>query len=67
MNYKNQLVNTGKVSNNGYKLMTNVDNSYRAGIEVSASYQFNSILKWSVNSTLSKNIIKNYFYKISTI
>lgn len=60
MDYNNQLVNTGKLSSNGYALMANVKSSYRTGIELSASYKFNNILRWSANTTLSKNIIDNH-------
>jgi iron complex outermembrane receptor protein len=60
MDYKDQLVHTGKLNAVGDPIMTNVDKSYRAGIEISASYKFNDILKWSANTTISRNIIKDY-------
>lgn len=60
MDYKDQLVNTGKLSSNGYAIMTNVESSYRTGIELSASYKFNEILKYSANTTISSNIINDY-------
>ncbi len=44
MNYKDQLINTGKINDVGSYTRVNVDNSYRAGIEISALYRviFNS-------------------------
>ena len=40
MRYKDQLVPTGKLNDVGYKLMSNVDKSYRLGMELSAGYRF---------------------------
>lgn len=60
MNYKDQLVATGKINNVGDAIMTNVDKSYRAGIELSASYKFNEKLDWAANFTLSQNKILNF-------
>jgi len=60
MDYKDQLVHTGKLNSVGDPIMTNVDKSYRTGIELSASYKFNDFFKWSANTTISKNIIKDY-------
>ncbi len=37
MDYHNQMVQTGKLTDIGYKLMENVKESYRAGIEIEAS------------------------------
>jgi iron complex outermembrane receptor protein len=37
MDYHNQMVQTGKLSDIGYKLMENVKDSYRAGIELEAA------------------------------
>ncbi|MGB5989120.1 MAG: TonB-dependent receptor [Marinifilaceae bacterium] len=60
MDYKDQLVHTGKLNTVGDAIMTNVDKSYRAGIEISASYKFCEFFKWSANTTISRNIIKDY-------
>lgn len=60
MKYKDQLVNTGQLSSVGYAIQTNVDNSYRAGIEIMSSYKLNNLLKWDVNLTLSSNKINNF-------
>ncbi len=60
MNYTNQLVNTGKINNVGSAIMTNIPESYRAGIELSGAFRFYEIIDWQVNATFSKNRIKNF-------
>src|SRR5690606_38013079 len=45
MNYKNQLVLTGELNDVGSPVRTNVDKSYRAGIELSGGYRFSEIFK----------------------
>ncbi len=59
MDYKDQLVPTGKKSSVGYDIMTNVSESYRAGIELTAGAKWNNF-HWDFNTTLSKNKIKNF-------
>lgn len=60
MDYKDQLVQTGKLNDIGYKLQENVPDSYRTGIEIAASYAPTTWLRLDGNLTLSKNKIKNY-------
>lgn len=61
MDYKNQMVQTGKLNETGYKLMENVRDSYRAGIELEASIPLiENKLRIDANATLSQNKIKNY-------
>jgi len=60
MNYKDQLVNTGQKSNVGYDIQTNVESSYRAGIEIMNSLKISDFFQWQLNLTLSKNKIKNF-------
>ncbi|RPH31894.1 MAG: TonB-dependent receptor [Bacteroidales bacterium] len=60
MDYKDQLVLTGKLSDVGYPLMTNVEKSYRAGVEVNVGVKPLSWLRWIVNTTISENRIKNF-------
>ncbi len=60
MNYTDQLVLTGKINNVGDAILTNVDKSYRAGIEFLAGWQVFKSLNWNANLTLSKNKIKNF-------
>lgn len=66
MNYNDQMVQTGKLNDVGYKLMENVDKSYRAGVELSAAYRPLEWLRADANLTLSQNKIKDYtvFYDL---
>ncbi|MDR0681185.1 MAG: TonB-dependent receptor [Dysgonamonadaceae bacterium] len=60
MQYKNQLVLNGKVSDIGEPLTSNVLNSYRAGVEMIFGVRITDGLKWNGNLTLSRNKIKDY-------
>ncbi len=60
MNYKNQLVLTGKVNDVGNPIKTNTPESYRQGIEVEAAIQLSKRLRWNGNFTLSQNKIKDF-------
>lgn len=61
MDYHNHMVQTGKLTDIGYKLMENVKDSYRAGLEVEATIPLwdNKVLI-DANATFSSNKIKNY-------
>ena len=61
MMYKDQLVPTGAINNVGEAIRENVGESYRAGIEVSASVNFLNNLRWMPNVTLSQNQNVNYY------
>jgi iron complex outermembrane receptor protein len=60
MLYQNQLILTGEINDVGAPIMTNVDNSYRAGLELMAGMKVTEKLKWDVNVTLSRNKIKGF-------
>jgi len=60
MNYKNQLVLTGALNDVGGSIRTNVDNSYRAGIELTGGYSFSDRFKWTGNFTYGQSKIKEY-------
>ena len=60
MDYKNQLVLTGKYSDTGAYLTRNVDKSYRMGIELTGLWMPVNWFQWSANLTLSRNKIPNY-------
>jgi iron complex outermembrane receptor protein len=60
MLYQNQLILTGKINDVGAPIMTNVDNSFRAGLELMAGMKLTEKLKWDVNITFSKNEIRNF-------
>ncbi|MBQ5980947.1 MAG: TonB-dependent receptor plug domain-containing protein [Prevotella sp.] len=60
MNYKDQFVQTGAVSDIGEKLTTNIDKSYRMGIELTAGWNITRWLTIEGNAALSKNKIKDF-------
>jgi iron complex outermembrane receptor protein len=60
MDYTDQLVLTGKLSDVGYPLMTNVEKSYRAGVEITAALMPIDWLRWDANLALSKNRILDF-------
>ena len=60
MNYKNQLILTGRISEIGEPLTTNVDKSYRAGIELMGAAKVTNWLNWNANITLSENKINDF-------
>lgn len=60
MKYKNQLVQTGEINNVGSPIMVNVDNSYRAGVELQAGIKISRNFEWQGNATFSQNKIKNF-------
>ena len=60
MDYKDQLVMTGEINNVGAAIMTNVSDSYRAGIEILSNLKVSDLISWSANFSLSQNKIKNF-------
>ena len=60
MQYKDQLVLTGKINDVGESIRQNVDDSYRMGIELDASYTISPKFLINANAALSRNKIKNY-------
>ncbi|MGY6558574.1 MAG: TonB-dependent receptor [Nitritalea sp.] len=60
MDYRDQLVLTGQVNDVGAYVRDNVDNSYRAGIELMGGYALSS--KWRVggNAAFSRNKIREF-------
>lgn len=60
MRYKNQLVLTGKINDVGAYTRTNIDKSYRTGIELQGNAKIASWVNASANITFSENKIKNY-------
>lgn len=65
MKYKDQLVLNGKLNEIGELMAENVPDSYRCGIELIAGVKITNWLRWDVNATLSRNIIKNYVGYVS--
>ena len=60
MQYKDQLVLTGKINDVGESIRQNVDNSYRIGVELDASYTISDQFNVNANAALSRNKIRNY-------
>lgn len=60
MNYKNQLVLTGALNDVGAPIRTNVDKSYRVGVEVDGMLRLTEKLTWNANLTLSRNKIREF-------
>lgn len=60
MFYRDQLVQTGELSDTGELLSRNVPESYRRGIELSLSANATKWLTLGGNCTLSQNHIKSY-------
>ncbi len=60
MDYTDQLVLTGEINETGYPVMTNVEKSYRAGVELEAGVNLYNKIVWSGNLTLSRNRISDF-------
>ena len=65
MDYRNQLVLTGEINNVGEAVMVNVPQSYREGLEISATLEFlQKKLSWNITATFSQNKIRNFIQYI---
>lgn len=60
MDYKNQLILTGELNDVGSSIRTNVDKSYRAGVEFSANFLISKKVTLGFNTTLSQNKIDQF-------
>lgn len=60
MDYRNQLVVTGQLSDTGNPMHVNVPDSYRMGIELQARWKPVSWFDWQLNATFSRNRITNF-------
>jgi iron complex outermembrane receptor protein len=60
MNYKNQLVLTGKINDVGAYTRSNVDKSYRMGVELQMAYKYKNTLTVKGNLALSENRILDF-------
>jgi iron complex outermembrane recepter protein len=60
MQYKDQLILTGKINDVGAYTRQNVPNSYRTGVELQASYDYNFKFGVSGNISVSKNKVKTF-------
>ena len=59
MDYKDQFVLTGELNDIGEAVAINVPKSYRAGVELEAAWQPVDWFRWDVNTTLSRNRVKD--------
>ncbi len=60
MDYKDQLVLTGEINDVGGFTRTNIEESYRMGVEMEAAYRFSRFLEMSGNLSLSRNKIPEF-------
>ena len=60
MKYINQLILTGKISEIGEPLTSNIPDSYRTGLELMTGVKLLDGLRWDGNLNLSQNKIKNF-------
>ena len=60
MDYTNQFVQTGEVSDIGEALTTNIKDSYRMGVELQAGVNATKWLTIEANAALSQNKIKDF-------
>ncbi len=60
MDYKDQLVLTGKINDVGAYTRINVPKSYRTGVELQLKYAFNKYFNSSYNVTFSQNKIEEF-------
>ncbi|MFA6858136.1 MAG: TonB-dependent receptor [Bacteroidales bacterium] len=60
MEYRDMLLETGKLSDVGYAIKENVPKSFRRGVELIAGWKPFDVLKIDANATLSRNKIKDY-------
>ena len=66
MDYNNQFVQTGEVSDIGENLTTNIKNSYRMGIELQAGINATRWLTIEANAAFSQNKIKDFDEVVTT-
>lgn len=60
MDYIDQLVLTGELNDVGAALRTNVESSYRAGVECMIAMQLTKRLIWRGNATFSQNKVRSF-------
>jgi iron complex outermembrane receptor protein len=60
MDYTDQFVQTGELSEIGEALTTNIKDSYRIGVELTAAWDVCSLLTVEANAALSQNKLKDF-------
>ena len=66
MEYKDQLVETGRISETGYSVKENIPRSYRRGLEMTMAMPLVKWLRLEANATLSSNKILGYTNYVDT-
>ncbi|MCM1151470.1 MAG: TonB-dependent receptor [Alistipes sp.] len=65
MDYKDQLVPTGMVNDGGDALNINIPESYRCGVELSASWQATRWFSFGGNATWSRNKLRHFVDRLA--
>jgi iron complex outermembrane receptor protein len=60
MNYRDQLILTGRINDVGAAIMTNVPDSYRMGVEFTGKLEISKKIIWAHHITVSSNKIKGF-------
>ena len=60
MFYKDQLILTGQINDVGSSIRSNVDQSYRIGVEFDSKWVVSSKFTWAINASLSDHKIKEF-------
>lgn len=60
MRYKDQLILTGKISEIGVPLTSNIPQSFRRGVELMAGARLSNNFRWDSNLSLSQHKILNF-------
>jgi iron complex outermembrane receptor protein len=60
MNYRDQLIMTGRINDVGAAIMTNVPDSYRMGVEFTGKLSLSKKISWDHHLTISSNKIKGF-------
>lgn len=60
MNYRDQLVLTGKINDVGAYTRSNVRSSYRAGVELQNNWTINKLFSVMANISVSENKVRNF-------
>ena len=66
MEYKDQLVATGRLTDVGYVIKENIPTSYRRGVELAAAWNINRTFTLEGNITLSQNKALDYTACVDT-
>ena len=66
MEYKDQLVATGRLTDVGYVIKENIPHSYRRGVELAAAWNLNRTFTLEGNITLSQNKALDYTACVDT-